>query len=60
MSRMSRLSFARVADRRIEAFLQHAEQFGLEREGRVSDFIQEERPAIGHFEESLLGRTWRR
>ena len=43
-----------VANRCIHAFLQDAEQFGLQRERSVSDLIEKQRAAIGSFEQPLL------
>ena len=43
------------ADPPHRAIFQHAQQLGLQRTGQFADFVDEQRAAVGHFEQSRLG-----
>ncbi|OPZ04584.1 MAG: hypothetical protein BWZ08_02665 [candidate division BRC1 bacterium ADurb.BinA292] len=51
-----------AADAVEHAFLEEAEQFGLEVDGEVADFVEEQAAALGHFEppEAALERAGER
>ena len=46
-------AFFGSADLSNKSFFDHGEELGLEWEVEISDFVQEDSPAIGHFKESL-------
>ncbi|MNE86294.1 hypothetical protein D3C80_1833790 [compost metagenome] len=43
-----------AAQRAYFAFLQHAQQFGLQGQGHVADFVEKQGAAIGRIEQALM------
>ena len=54
------LHVAHAADAADDLVFQHAQQLGLQQRREFADFIEEQRAAVGHFEQALLHLPWRR
>src|SRR5438105_3099616 len=50
------LHVAHPTDTADQLIFQHAQQLGLQQRRKLADFVQEQRAAVGHFEQALLHR----